>query len=221
LLLFGLAVFTLGRHSDWGSFELLLLAGSAVLAFRARRDLWMLVLSAVTVLTTVRPVAEEKPVHDHFRWTWVRCLAVAGMLLAAAAGLWRARGLTEERQWQAVAETFPVEAARLVRERGCPGPLFNQFDWGGYLIWSLPDLPVAIDGRTNLHGEVRLDRYNRVWAGLPDLEGRSWQDDPDLSASGVIIAPKETALAELLRFDPRFEEVPTDDPVARVFIRRK
>ena len=99
--------------------------------------------------------------------------------------------------------------------RGCTGPLYNDFNWGGYLIWSLPGLPVSIDGRTNLHGDERIERFGRTWAGMP-----GWDKDPDLAKAGVVIAPADSALASLLRLDSRFEEVHSDD-VARVFIARR
>jgi hypothetical protein len=105
-----------------------------------------------------------------------------------------------------------------VAEKGYAGPLFNDFNWGGYLIWALPGLPVAIDGRTNLHGDERIERYGNTWAGLP-----GWQNDPDLSAAGVVISAAEMPLGDLLKGDGRFalvlvsrrEESGTLDPVVR------
>jgi len=39
---------------------------------------------------------------------------------------------------------FPTAAVPLLR----PGAgLLNQYDWGGYLIWSAPETPVFVDGR--------------------------------------------------------------------------
>ena len=45
-------------------------------------------------------------------------------------------------------------------------------------------------------------------------------DDEDLARAGVVIAPKDSALASLLLLDRRFEEVHHDD-LARVFVARK
>lgn len=42
---------------------------------------------------------------------------------------------------------FPEEAARFVRERGLRGPLFNSYNFGGYLTWALGGERVFIDGR--------------------------------------------------------------------------
>jgi len=124
------------------------------------------------------------------------------------------RHLTSERLESGVAEVFPVEAAKLVRERGYPGPLFNDFDWGGYLVWSLPDHPVLVDGRTNLHGDERLTRLGATWAGVS-----GWRDDPDSQPRALVIANAATPLAELLEKDDRFERVYVDK-LSKVFIAR-
>ena len=42
---------------------------------------------------------------------------------------------------------------RLSCRGGPPGPLFNDYGWGGYLIWQLyPELRVGIDGRMAVYG---------------------------------------------------------------------
>jgi hypothetical protein len=204
------AAFTLGRRSA-GSFEVLLLAGTAFLAFRARRDLWFAVLAALVILATAAPREDEAGAAD----TPPALRAVGLALLVALAFLvGRARGLSPEALERTAARHFPVAAVRAIKDRGYSGPLFNDFNWGGYLIWALPEMPVAIDGRTNLHGDERMARFGRTWAGLP-----GWQDDPDLSAAGVILTPLESPLASLLLLDRRFREA-YRDKIARVFVRR-
>jgi hypothetical protein len=121
--------------------------------------------------------------------------------------------MTPERMEEAVAARFPARAAAAVEQAGCAGPLYNHFDWGGYLIWRLPQLPVSIDGRTNLHGDDRLQRAFDTWNGL-----RSWHDDPELSAAAMVIADSNCPLASLLRLDPRFRVFHEDD-VGVVFVR--
>jgi hypothetical protein len=115
------------------------------------------------------------------------------------------RVLTPENLDAKVAEAFPVEAVRFVADHGFTGPLFNDFTWGGYLIWALPEHRVAIDGRTNLHGDERMERFGKTWAGMP-----GWESDPELAAAGVVIAPADSPLAALLATDRRFERVYKD-----------
>jgi hypothetical protein len=208
----GLACYALGRGRT-SAFEVLLLVSAAWFSFRARRDLWWVVLAAVTVIASRAP--SHVPEAQRFSPGWGR-LGLVGLALAVLAAFCclghdlSARGLSRR-----VEQVFPVEAARVVRERGYAGPLYNDFNWGGYLIWSLPHLRVAIDGRTNLHGDERIERYGRTWAGLP-----GWREDPDLSRAGLVIAPADSALAAHLLQDRRFREVHADE-LARVFVARR
>jgi hypothetical protein len=139
---------------------------------------------------------------------------LAGLVLLGGLLAWW-RDLSPRGLEGPIARQFPVQAAQAVREGGLSGPLYNDFNWGGYLSWALPDLPVAIDGRTNLHGDARIERFGRVWSGMP-----GWDEDPDLVAAGVIIAPADCALVSLLDRDRRFVLV-HGDKVARVYVRRR
>lgn len=205
------AAFALGRRAKVTGFDVLLLAGCAVLSFRARRDMWLLVLAAAGILS-----AGPFPVQaicDRRRTLRTRA-SLAVCLVVTAAGLGAARGLSPARLERAAAEVFPAAAVHHIAERGYPGPLYNDFNWGGYLIYALPALPVAIDGRTNLHGDERLMRFGATWSGGPD-----WHDDPDLSSAGVVLADVHEPLAALLAHDERFTLV-YEDALARVFVSR-
>ncbi|RME56323.1 hypothetical protein D6779_10780, partial [Candidatus Parcubacteria bacterium] len=54
---------------------------------------------------------------------------------------------------------FPADAVAWIKENHPQGNLFNEYNWGGYLIWALPEYPVAVDGRTDLYGDPVLRRY--------------------------------------------------------------
>lgn len=83
------------------------------------------------------------------------------------------------------------------------------------MLWRLPHLPVALDGRTNVHGEDRIARFSDVWKGKP-----GWDADPDLARANLVITPRDAAIASLLRFDPRFL-VAYEDIQAVVFARQR
>jgi hypothetical protein len=52
----------------------------------------------------------------------------------------------------AEAQHFPLRAAVFLEADPPAGPIFNHYDWGGYLIWKLyPRTPVFIDGRADLY----------------------------------------------------------------------
>lgn len=43
--------------------------------------------------------------------------------------------------------SYPEKAVNYIKVNQFPKNLFNEFEWGSYLIWNLPQYPVFIDGR--------------------------------------------------------------------------
>jgi hypothetical protein len=111
-----------------------------------------------------------------------------------------------------VAKQYPVNAAKFIQKNKISGLLFNHYNWGGFLIWSLPELSVSMDGRSNLHGDMRIERNRRTWWGLP-----GWNTDPELTQAKVVIGPIDLPLSTLLRTDARFK-LCYEDSVAAVFV---
>jgi hypothetical protein len=51
-----------------------------------------------------------------------------------------------------VAKHYPVAAVDYLRQHPLPGPMFNSYGFGGYLVWALgPEHKVFIDGRGELY----------------------------------------------------------------------
>jgi hypothetical protein len=50
---------------------------------------------------------------------------------------------------QKIAQRFPVHAVEYLRERAVPRPMFDSYDFGGYLVWA--DQKVFVDGRSELY----------------------------------------------------------------------
>ena len=71
-----------------------------------------------------------------------------------------------------VAETLPTGAVEFLRREGRHGTLWNEYAWGGYLIWHLyPELRVSIDGRMAVYGPERFGEHLAVSELTP-----GWQD---------------------------------------------
>lgn len=45
-------------------------------------------------------------------------------------------------------QNYPENAVIFMKKHKLNGKIFNEFNWGGYLLWYLPESQVAIDGRT-------------------------------------------------------------------------
>jgi hypothetical protein len=67
---------------------------------------------------------------------------------------------------------YPVDAVNWLKANPQPGNVFNNFDWGGYLIFNLwPDKKVFIDGQTDVYGEELTRKYEQVIT-----LSENWQD---------------------------------------------
>lgn len=43
--------------------------------------------------------------------------------------------------------TYPLEAINFLKNQPEKGNLFNRYEWGGFLVWQLPEYKVFVDGR--------------------------------------------------------------------------
>ncbi len=191
-------------------FESALLIFAAVLSFRSQRDVWVIVVAGAAILasslTSKREVADKAPSLS------TRFAAILAVLMLIAG--FRLLHIDNQKLQGQVAQSFPVRAVEVIRQRGYAGPLYNDFNWGGYLIWNLR-LPVTMDGRQNLYGDQRMDRSIATWAGQPD-----WASDTQLISAGLVIGPVQSPLTQILRADSRFQ-LAYEDKVAAVFVARK
>jgi len=76
---------------------------------------------------------------------------------------------------------------------GTSGNLLNEYDWGGYLIWRVPERPVFIDGRLFLFLPDVLTDYEEMVFMRP-----GWRDQLDRHAiTQVLLRPDRPLVAAL------------------------
>ncbi|MBA4420416.1 MAG: hypothetical protein C0391_04650 [Anaerolinea sp.] len=67
---------------------------------------------------------------------------------------------------------FPVNAVDYLSENPIRGNVFNEFAWGGYLLFRLwPEQKVFIDGQTDFYGENLTREYSQVINGMDGYQG--------------------------------------------------
>jgi len=191
-------------------FETALLLFAAVLAFRSQRDVWVMAVVGVVILASMIAGSGTAAIRLPKLGTTIAVLAA---VLAIPAGF-RMMQVNNARLATDLAKIMPVHAVEAVRAKGYAGPLYNDYNWGGYLIWALR-IPVSIDGRAAFYGDQRLDRSMATWNAEPD-----WASDAQLTQAGLVIGPAKAALTQMLRMDPRFQLV-FEDKVAAVFVARR
>jgi hypothetical protein len=206
------AAFVLGWHRAWLPFPTLLLLMGTFLAFRARRDVWVVVLAALFIISELVRFARSEPSFD---FTKLRVICVISALTVAVYLIGVRRQISEQQLESVVERRFPAAAVKFIDEKNYSGPLYNDFNWGGYLIWAFPRLPVSMDGRGNVHGDQRIQSSINTWSGL-----KGWGSDPELMKARLVIGSANNVLTSLMRTDSRFKLV-YEDAVAAVFVASK
>ena len=191
-------------------FKLALLVVTTFLAFRTMRDAWFqCTAAAACIADTGWAHAEPEPRETPLQLGAVFAAVVLIVVLGA-----RYVDFNEAALQRAMATTFPVDAANFLRQNPAPGPLWNIFDWGGFLTWALPEYPVGIDGRTDLYGDQLVDRFYKT-----EQAEDGWRDDPYLNESGIVLLRMRDPLTLQLKNDLRFRQV-YEDRIATIFERR-
>lgn len=85
-------------------------------------------------------------------------VAAAAIVVACASAL-----LARSHPVQLPTSSAPVAALKAVKDAGIRGPVFNSYQWGGYLIYS--GVPDFIDGRSDMF----RDKFIRQYTDAADL----------------------------------------------------
>lgn len=208
--------------------DLLLLGAMFYLALLAGRNVALLALVAPPVLTR-----HAQAIIDDWRGRYPRLVArLDGQvdresrlapvvnwallaLVAVAAGLKMSIPLDPVVNATLAQRGLPTAAADFIASARPSGPLYNPYEWGGYLVWRLyPDYPVFIDGRTDVYDADFFAEYLRLAAGLPD-----WAAILERHGVRLVLAPTGSPLAGTVQADGGWQRVYGDE-VAEVYAQR-
>ena len=119
------------------------------------------------------------------------------------------------KQPAAEAKVFPVAAVEFMRAQKPPQPIFNDYGWGGYIIWKLhPDYQVYIDGRADVYGDAFMEEFLSTQSGQT-----GWRAPLDKYGIRTVLIKPDLALASLLRQDSEWQNV-FEDKQSVMFVRR-
>lgn len=122
--------------------------------------------------------------------------------------------------WGLSPVSYPVAATQFLIQNKLPSPIYNFYDWGGYLMWKLyPRYQVFVDGR-NTSAET-LEASNRI-----DNSWNGWLEDfKHYNINAVITrtcyydSGGPVPLVDSLAKDPDWALVYRDD-IAVIFLRK-
>jgi hypothetical protein len=114
---------------------------------------------------------------------------------------------------QAQEEYLPVQVAQYLNDERPIGPMFNSYNWGGYLMFASPEYPVFVDGRTDLYGDEFLTTYLETATGGPN-----WRETLEGYGINLVVVEARSGLARALSTEPGWRQDYEDDK-AVAFIR--
>jgi len=141
---------------------------------------------------------------------WAAALT-AVVLVIAAVRLPGSKDLMDK-----MTQLYPVKACNYIVENRLPQPLFNEYAWGSFLTWYLPEYPVAVDSRVEFYGDDILSAYFDVVGGKQLLES-----DPTVARAGTLLLQRESAMAKALTTLPKLSaqyRLVYSDDLASVFV---
>ncbi len=208
MLLAMTAFFALGRRRSRDLFLVSLLVVSTVISFRLQRDAWLVVVASVAVIGNALRSNEVPESSGRHILGWELATGVATVLVLAAVSLHLPR---TETLMSKISENFPVRASAYISQNHLPQPIFNTYQWGGFLTWYLPGYPVSIDGRADLYGDdVNIAYFKMIQAEIP------LQSDPHFVRAQTILLEANSPIAEALSSLPGFRLAYKDDQAAVV-----
>jgi len=214
LLLLAMAAFlALGVRRSRDAFLIGVLVFSLGISFYSQRDIWMVTLTAIAVIGEA--MAKKETTDKEARKLFGRAACASAACAAAIVIVFFLVRVPRDREalLAKIGQRYPVTACEYIRQHGLPRPLFNAYEWGGFLTWYLPEYPVAIDSRTELYGADAIIEYSKVMnAEVP------YTEYPALSDAQTIVLPKNTNMAAALSSVPRFQ-VTYSDSVSVVLTR--
>lgn len=101
---------------------------------------------------------------------------------------------------------LPVGAVEYLQQAKPPGRLFNSYNWGGYLLWALPEYPVFIDGRTDLYMDEVIDQWLQV-ARAED----GWQQVLEDYDVRLVLIEQDSMLDRVLEYESGWTPIYADN----------
>ncbi len=188
--------------------ELILLAAGAWLA--AGHIRMLIIFGILAAPTLSRQLANHWENYEPEKDRILPNAVFIGLSIAVVVLAFPSQGDLE----QQVEKQSPVKALQYMQAHELQGPMLNDYTFGGYLIWSAPEYPVMIDGRTDLYEwSGFLDKYAR-WATI--------QEDPNILLRqynvNFCLLSTQSQMINVIPLLPDWKLVYSDN-IARVFVR--
>lgn len=212
------------RRKDF--FSILLLAFSAYLTVLARRNLPIFSVSAIyATIISLSENFDSSLIKKPIQKAWAMILFTA-LIFFAYKKLPTVLAFDENIYCQKSLVVLPCRGVGFMTKQK-PGNIFNAYEWGGYLIWKLPQFKIFTDGRMPTWDTAKEENLPQNWRGkspytiyietLQNLPG--WQEVLASYHSDYLMIQPGTFMDLLLKDEPRefgYENI-YNDGVATIY----
>lgn len=123
----------------------------------------------------------------------------------------------------AIEGKYPYEALEHIKNIDQKGNMFNNYNWGGYIIWKYPQYKTFIDGRMPLwteNDEMAMIPYSKI---ITDFQNNKNIFDTYVSRYNItwILESNESKwVKELLKAEPDQWEIFYKDDIAQILVKK-
>ncbi len=171
----GLIILGYPRRFSWPTKLVYLLLAS--MALFSKRHLPFFIITSVPILVAGHDLFLQSLPKNNLvkkRWQWGQWTLLVISLVIATLSVWFA---VRDKMILTEQNFYPQGAVSYLRNHQTGGEIFSTYNWGGYLIWKLPEKKVFIDGRMpSWRGKDEFgqdfsifDRYEQIVTGKEDL----------------------------------------------------
>lgn len=191
--------------------EIALLVGFGLWGFRTARIITVYMFIAPVILAPYLSVMIQGALKRPFQLKPIHWILIGAVAFAVTFRFVSEN--TPDAVKTLTAQKMPVHAVNYLLENQLPQPIFNEYNWGGYLILYAQDYPVFMDGRGDLYLEF-FEVYFEVVNVRP-----TWETILDEWDVQTLLIYTDGLLAQALEGNPIWART-YQDSLASIYVRQ-
>ncbi|MBE7534884.1 MAG: hypothetical protein HS124_04035 [Anaerolineales bacterium] len=216
------AFFALVNWRSVSAAHIFLLGGHGGMALLMMRNIPLFAIACAPILAEwIAATMNRFPAWKRFDERFINLVAPSQSFLLPtlaaiiAIGFFAYNQSLNKQLYQFNPQVFPVRAADWLEENPQKGNMFNEFNWGGYLLYRFwPRELVFVDSQSDFYGEPLMRDYETMM-----LEKNNWRDLLDQYQINWAIIPADSPLAIQLKQEGNWTAL-YEDPTAVIFQRK-
>ncbi len=220
-----LALSTIFFFANWRTASvshIFLLGGFGLLALMMTRNIPLFAIICAPILSEwITAKANQFPAWKRFDERFInlavpsRSFLLPALLTIFVVGFFAYNHTKGRQVYQFNPQVFPVQAVDWLEKNPREGNMFNEFNWGGYLLYRLwPRDLVFVDSQSDFYGEPLMRDYETMM-----LAKNNWRELLDQYQISWVIIPVNTPLANQLEQEAGWTVLYKD--LVAIIIQRK